>query len=208
MRRMQSHPDFKLEGRSQHFQSFWELELTPGESTAPHQHYESEELIYLLEGEGRVAIAEIERPLTPGEIALVPPRTDHVISNPSKSLVKAITIESRFDLGVVGDPETAREVSPETLQDAEREALRSAATVEEVVGALPRYLDEAGAIQTIVNLFDIGGNLSETIENEVGLDNAAGLEALCAVERQIMAAVLDICSRYKRRSGRWLFDDH
>ncbi|MGE0710514.1 MAG: cupin domain-containing protein [Planctomycetota bacterium] len=204
LRRMRSHPDFKLEGRSLHFQSFWELELTPGEATSPHQHYESEELIYMLDGEGTVTIASLERPLTPGEIALVPPRTDHVISNLGRTVVKAITVESRFDLGV--EPGAEGEVCPTKLEDAEREARRTVATIEGLVEALPRYVDEASAIQSIVSLFDIGGNLSEKIEAELGLDNAAGLEALGQVERRIMGAVLEICTRYKRRSGRWLLD--
>jgi mannose-6-phosphate isomerase-like protein (cupin superfamily) len=204
LRRLKSHPDFRLEGRSHHFQSFWELELTPGEATSPHRHYESEELICMLDGEGTVTIAEIARSLTPGEIALVPPRTDHVIANQSNVVVKAITVESRFDLGAgLG---SAPEVSPEQLEDAEREARRAATTVEGLLGALPRYVDEAGAIQSIVSLFDIGGHLSEVIEEEVGLDNAQGVQALGEVERKIMGAVLEICTRYKRRSGRWLLE--
>ena len=204
LRRLPSHPDFQLEGRSRHFQSFWELELTPGEATSPHQHYESEELICVLRGEGLVQIAEVERCLSPGEVALVPPRTDHVIANPSNDLVRAITVESRFDLG---QGELSEDVSLEAIQEAEREALRSAATVEEIVAALPRYVDEVVAIQSIVSLFDVGGNLSEQIEQEIGLDNAKGLEALGLVECKIMGAVLEICARYKTRSGRWLFDE-
>ena len=65
LRRLKSHPDFRLEGRSRHFQSFWELELTPGEETVVHQHYESEELIYVVSGVGTVAINKLERPLEP-----------------------------------------------------------------------------------------------------------------------------------------------
>src|SRR5690606_38232763 len=99
MRRLPSHPAFKLEGRSRHFQAFWELELTPGEETSPHQHYESEEVIYLVSGNAHVTVARQEKTVQPGEVVLVPPRTDHVIANRSEDLVHALTVESLLDLG-------------------------------------------------------------------------------------------------------------
>ncbi len=207
MRRLKSHPDFKLEGRSRHFQSFWELELTPGEETNVHQHYESEELICVVSGHGTIAIDNLERLLTPGEVALVPPRTDHVIKNLSDELVRAVTVESRFDLGVGEVIETPSvEVTPELIAASEARAQASAETIEEVMSQLPGSLDEARAIQTILSLFDIGGNLSEEIENAIGLDNAQGLEALTAVELRIMEAVVEISGRYRRRSGRFFLD--
>lgn len=212
MRRLKSHPDFKLEGRSRHFQSFWELELTPGEETNVHQHYESEELICVVSGRGTIAIDKLERVLTPGEVALVPPRTDHVIKNLSDELVRAVTVESRFDLGVgeviepAGVIEPVIEATPEAIAASEARARASAQTIEELMSQLPGRLDEARAIQTILSLFDIGGNLSEEIEQAIGLDNAQGLEALTAVELRIMEAVVEISGRYKRRSGRFFLD--
>jgi len=207
MRRLKSHPDFKLEGRSRHFQSFWELELTPGEETNVHQHYESEELICVVSGHGTIAVDKLERVLTPGEVALIPPRTDHVIKNLSDDLVRAVTVESRFDLGVgevIGTPSV--EVTPELIAASEARAHASAKTIEELMKQLPGSLDEAHAIQTILSLFDIGGNLSEEIEEAIGLDNAQGLEALTAVELRIMEAVVEISGRYRRRSGRFFLD--
>jgi mannose-6-phosphate isomerase-like protein (cupin superfamily) len=207
MRRLKSHPDFKLEGRSRHFQSFWELELTPGEETNVHQHYESEELICVVSGRGTIAIDSLERVLRPGEVALVPPRTDHVIKNLSDSLVRAVTVESRFDLGVGEALEAPSvEVSAEAIAASEASARASAQTIEELMQRLPGRLDEARAIQTILSLFDIGGNLSEEIEQAIGLDNAQGLEALTAVELRIMEAVVEISGRYRRRSGRFFLD--
>lgn len=207
LRRLKSHPDFKLEGRSHHFQSFWELELTPGEETNVHQHYESEELICVVSGHGTIAIDNLERVLTPGEVALVPPRTDHVIKNLSDGLVRAVTVESRFDLGVGGVIEApSSPVSPEALAASEARARDSVNTIEELMGQLPGRLDEAKAIHTILSLFDIGGNLSEEIEEAIGLDNAQGLEALTAVEHRIMEAVVEISGRYRRRSGRFFLD--
>src|SRR5436309_6523604 len=93
MRRMPSHPEFKLEGRSRHFQSFWELELVPGEETSPHSHFESEEIIYLLDGTGSITVARQVRSVAQGEVVLVPPCTSHAIANRSDRLLRAITVE-------------------------------------------------------------------------------------------------------------------
>ncbi len=204
VRRMRSHPDFRLEGRSRHFQSFWELELEPCERTTQHQHYESEEIVYLLQGEGTVRVDEVERQVQPGEVVLIPPRTKHIISNDSGAIVRAITVESRFDLGVGRDLSDEAPVDPELIEQAEAEARRSALNIDELVSDLPTIVDEAVAIRTIVDLFDIGGNLSEEIETSLGLDNERGIEALSVVERKIMKAVVEITGRYQQRGGRWL----
>lgn len=199
MRRLPSHPAFRLEGRSRHFQAFWELELTPGEETSPHQHYESEEVIYLVSGQALVTVARQEKPVQPGEVVLVPPRTDHVIANRSEVLVHALTVESRLDLGGPGDGEQVVKVpTPEETQRATEEAQKSARTIEQLMGDLPKDVDEAVAIRTIVELFDIGGNLSERIEQSLGLDNATGISALGQVEHKIMQAVVEITARYRR----------
>lgn len=199
MRRMPSHPVFKLEGRSRHFQSFWELELTPGEETVPHQHYESEEVIYLVAGQGQVRIAETERRVIPGEVVLVPPRTDHVIANRSELVLRAITVESRLDLTQqeVGQLTAELCAAPGEIRAVE-ESQRALRSIEEVVGELPGEVDEALAIRTIVELFDIGGKLAEQIEGALGLDNQTGVDALTRVERQIMKAVVEITVRYHR----------
>lgn len=197
MRRLPSHPAFRLEGRSRHFQAFWELELTPGEETSPHQHYESEEVIYLVSGQALVTVARQEKPVQPGEVVLVPPRTDHVIANRSEVLVHALTVESRLDLG--GEAQQVVKVpTPEEMQRATEEAQKSARTIEQLMGDLPKDVDEAVAIRTIVELFDIGGNLSERIEQSLGLDNATGISALGQVEHKIMQAVVEITARYRR----------
>ena len=182
MRRMPSHPEFRLEGRSRHFQSFWELELTPGEETSPHSHFESEEIIYLLDGEGLVRVARSERSVTPGEVVLVPPRVSHMIANRSDRVLRAITVESLFDLGPA-EEEPPRE---------------SAASIDRILEDLPTDVDEALAIQKIVALFDVGGRLSEQIEKALGLDNDDGVGALSTIEKKIMLAVVEITKRYKQ----------
>lgn len=200
--RIKSHPAFRLEGRSKHFQSFWELELTPGEETAKHQHYESEEIIYLVSGEGQIQVAESEHRVEPGEVVLVPPRTNHVIANRSDRVLRAITVESRFDLG---EEPLADIADARAIIQATEAAKRVSRTIDGLLEGLPTDVDEAVAIQTIVELFDIGGQLSEQIENGVGLDNVEGVRALSEIERKIMLAVVRIAGRYQTRGRRRLF---
>jgi mannose-6-phosphate isomerase-like protein (cupin superfamily) len=204
--RIKSHPAFRLEGRSKHFQSFWELELTPGEETSNHQHYESEEIIYLVSGEGRIQVAESEHRVASGEVVLVPPRTNHVIANRSDQLLRAITVESRFDLGEPSElGELADMADAKATIQATEAAKRVSRTIDGLIEDLPTDVDEAVAIQTIVELFDIGGQLSEQIEEGVGLENAEGLQALVEIERKIMLAVVRIAGRYQTRGRGWLF---
>lgn len=207
--RIKSHPAFRLEGRSKHFQSFWELELTPGEETANHQHYESEEIIYLVSGEGRIQVAQSEHRVASGEVLLVPPRTNHIIANRSDRLLRAITVESRFDLGAEAEvpelPELSDLAEAQATIQATEAAKRVSRTIDGLLEGLPSDVDEAVAIQTIVELFDIGGQLSEQIENGVGLDNVEGVRALTEIERKIMLAVVRIAERYQTRGRGWLF---
>jgi mannose-6-phosphate isomerase-like protein (cupin superfamily) len=204
--RIKSHPAFRLEGRSKHFQSFWELELTPGEETSNHQHYESEEIIYLVSGEGRIQVAESEHRVASGEVVLVPPRTNHIIANRSDRLLRAITVESRFDLGEESEVGYLADIADaQATVQATEAAKRVSRTIDGLIEELPTDVDEAVAIQTIVELFDIGGQLSEQIEKGVGLDNAEGVRALTEIERKIMLAVVRIAARYQTRGRGWLF---
>lgn len=192
MRRLPSHPAFKLEG-SRFFRSFWELELTPGEETDAHQHKDSEEVLYIVSGEAIITIAADERPVQPGEVVLVPPRTDHIIANRSGQLLQALQVESR--LPAPGEA-PAVEVEPVVPDEAARKTVQ---TIEQLISGLPKDVDEAVAIRTIVELFDIGGGLTERIEKALGLDNQDGMNALGQVEQRIMQAVVEITARY--RSG-------
>jgi hypothetical protein len=66
---------------------------------------------------------------------------------------------------------------------------------------LPEELSEAEAIQTIVRLFDIGGHLSEQIEEALGLDNEVGVNALTQIEKKLMEAIVSIADLYRGGSG-------
>lgn len=197
MRRLPSHPAFKLEG-SRFFRSFWELELTPGEETDTHQHSDSEEVLYIVSGEAVITVAADERSVQPGEVVLVPPRTDHLIANRSGRLLQALQVESR--LPQPGEVPIVPVLEPgvEPIQPEEA-AKKTVQTIESLISGLPKDVDEAVAIRTIVELFDIGGGLTERIEKALGLDNQDGMNALGQVEQRIMQAVVEITARY--RSG-------
>lgn len=197
MRRLPSHPAFKLEG-SRFFRSFWELELTPGEETDSHQHSDTEEVLYIVRGEAIITVAADERPVQPGEVVLVPPKTDHIIANRSGQLLQALQVESR--LPAPGEVQVIEceggIVEPIVPEEAARKTVQ---TIESLISGLPKDVDEAVAIRTIVELFDIGGGLTERIEKALGLDNEDGVNALGQVEQRIMQAVVEITARY--RSG-------
>ena len=154
------------------------------ETDARWNEYESEEIIYLIDGRGLITVERSERALAPGEVVLVPPRTSHMIANRSDRVLRAITVESRFDL-------SESEAAPEPPRE-------SVAAIDRIMDELPEGVDEAVAIQKIVELFDVGGRLSEQIEKALGLDNDDGVGALATIEKKIMRAVVEITERYRR----------
>jgi quercetin dioxygenase-like cupin family protein len=61
-------------------QSLAEATLPAGGSTQRHYHRESEEIYFLLEGEGTLAVDGESRRVTPGDAILIPPGAWHEIS--------------------------------------------------------------------------------------------------------------------------------
>lgn len=62
-------------------QSFAEARLPVGASTTPHYHPLTEEIYYILSGEGRMRIAEDVQSVGPGDAIAIPPGAEHEISN-------------------------------------------------------------------------------------------------------------------------------
>jgi mannose-6-phosphate isomerase-like protein (cupin superfamily) len=176
--RMKSHPDFAVEGRSQHFEGCFEMELTPGEETLSHQNARHEELIYLLSGRAIITMERKQSELGNGDLILIPARRWRKIANPSKNITRLISFASLGEQEEQGEPE-----SLETL----------AGVIEE----MPEKIQEVDAIQTIIKLFSIGGQLTDQIERCVGLNNNTGLDALIALQKRLMKAVVKITDRYK-----------
>lgn len=63
-------------------QSLAEAEVPPGGATHRHRHRESEELYFILSGQGRMTLGEEEFPVAPGDTILIPPGAPHALVNP------------------------------------------------------------------------------------------------------------------------------
>lgn len=179
--RMKSHPDFAVEGRSQHFQGCFEMELTPGEETLTLQNAKHEELIYLLSGQALITMERKESELGSGDLILIPAQKWRKITNTSSSTTRLISFAS----------------SLQNNQDESEQEPNSLQTLDSVLQELPTQIKEIDAIQTIIKLFDIGGQLTQQIERCVGLNNDTGLEALIALQKRLMKAVVNITNKYQ-----------
>lgn len=187
IKRLRSHPKFRLEGASNHFQSCWELELYPGEETSPHRHYEREELLYLVSGRALVTVESVQREVTTGEVVLIPPRHSHKIINRSNRPLHALSVESRYDFNDLSFEEEGKP-PPEDFASA--------------LSQLPQELDESEAIQSLVEVFNLGSQLSEHLERSRDIKVGSGKEAMDRLERDVMQAVLEITRRYRDDAGR------
>jgi len=61
-------------------QSLAEASLAPGQSTQRHYHAASEEIYFVLAGEGELEVDGEWRQLRPGDAALIPPGSWHAIA--------------------------------------------------------------------------------------------------------------------------------
>lgn len=69
-------------------QSLAEARLPPGGSTTPHFHARTEEIYYILAGEGRMRIGEEQRSVGPGDAIAIPPGAEHTITNTGTEVLK------------------------------------------------------------------------------------------------------------------------
>ena len=69
-------------------QSLAEARLAPGASTAGHHHVKTEEIYYILEGQGRVQVGDEYREVTVGDAVAVPPGSYHKITNTGEGVLK------------------------------------------------------------------------------------------------------------------------
>jgi mannose-6-phosphate isomerase-like protein (cupin superfamily) len=61
-------------------QSLAEARVSPGASTTPHYHPQTEEIYYILAGAGRMTIDIETRLVGPGDAIAIPPRAIHTIA--------------------------------------------------------------------------------------------------------------------------------
>ncbi len=194
IQRLSTQPVIPVEGSSRHFGAAWEVLLDAGEATQPHQHQAIEEIYYFVEGTGEMVVATKKRAVGRGEIIYVPRLMTHHLENTSAGLLRCLTIESTPAAGEPGDDATGSAGAEPDDPERTRESVRN---IDRIIEKMPRVLDRVTAIQQIVALFDIGGKLSEQIEQAFGLDNEEGVSALTKVEQRIMDTVVEITRRYK-----------
>lgn len=69
-------------------QTLAEARLPPGAATTAHQHGKTEEIYYLLQGEGLMRVGEEQRRVGPGDAIAIPPGVVHQITNPGPGVLK------------------------------------------------------------------------------------------------------------------------
>ena len=190
IRKLNDHPLFSFIGRSRLIRQCWNFLLRKGENTPSNLNTQGEEIHVIIQGTGLMTVGEQKSEIKEGEIIFVPPRIPHVIQNTDSPLLQGITIESDWELPAMEAPEASKGLGKVAVRETSR-------TIDEIVENLPERLSEADAIQTVVRLFDIGGRLSEQIEEALGLDNEDGVHALERIEKKLMGAIVTIADRYR-----------
>lgn len=170
-------------GSHSRFRGLWEYELGKGEETPSSEHSDAEVVFYLTEGQGCMTIDRTDRPIRSGDLIFIPPSTPHSLANPGSDILRAFSFES-----IIFDGERPKE--------EETQARETIGHLQRIIDDMPAEIDAPTAIQCIVKLFDVGGRLSEQIENAMGLDNPEALSALTSIENKIMASVVEITRRY------------
>lgn len=71
-------------------QSLAEARLAPGQSTTPHHHPRTEEIYYILSGQGEMRIGDEVRTVGPGDAIAIPPGQIHTIANCGQETLKLL----------------------------------------------------------------------------------------------------------------------
>jgi mannose-6-phosphate isomerase-like protein (cupin superfamily) len=69
-------------------QSLAEARLPPGASTTAHHHVQTEEIYYILQGEGVARIGDQTRAVGPGDAIAIPPGVVHQVRNSGQGILK------------------------------------------------------------------------------------------------------------------------
>jgi len=69
-------------------QSLAEARLQPGQQTAPHYHIRTEEIYYILTGQGEMHLGPSVRTVGPGDAIAIPPGEVHTIINTGNTELK------------------------------------------------------------------------------------------------------------------------
>lgn len=71
-------------------QTLAEARLPPGTSTIPHHHVKTEEIYYILEGQGVMRVGEETSPVGPGDAIAIPPGAEHQLTNPGPGQLRLL----------------------------------------------------------------------------------------------------------------------
>ena len=69
-------------------QTLAEARLPPGGSTTPHHHVETEEIYYVLSGQGSLRVGNETRQVGAGDAVAIPPGASHQITNTGTEVLK------------------------------------------------------------------------------------------------------------------------
>lgn len=69
-------------------QTLAEARLPGGAATTPHHHVLTEEIYYILEGQGLMQVGEELRPVTVGDAIAIPPGALHQLANTGNQVLK------------------------------------------------------------------------------------------------------------------------
>jgi mannose-6-phosphate isomerase-like protein (cupin superfamily) len=69
-------------------QSLAEARLPPGASTTPHHHVRTEEIYYILQGEGVAWIGDETTAVGPGDAIAIPPGIVHQVRNSGQGILR------------------------------------------------------------------------------------------------------------------------
>ncbi len=78
---------------SRHLSVCW-IEVPPGASEKLHSHEESEQVYVIVVGTGSLSAAGDTEELSAGDLALIPPATDHEIANGGQEQLALVSVQS------------------------------------------------------------------------------------------------------------------
>jgi mannose-6-phosphate isomerase-like protein (cupin superfamily) len=70
------------------------IEVPPGVSEKLHSHEEAEQVYVVVRGAGSMSAAGDTEQLAPGDLALIPPATDHEIANDGEDDLAVVSVQS------------------------------------------------------------------------------------------------------------------
>lgn len=78
---------------SRHMSVTW-IEVPPGASQSLHSHEESEQVYVVVRGDGKMSAAGDTEDMQVGDLCLIPPATDHSITNDGSSDLALLSVQS------------------------------------------------------------------------------------------------------------------